>query len=129
MKVIQLDDFEILRNIEYVDRKMRATIFQYPIIDRQLPIQITWRYRLYKDDNHIFSYVAETKALIENDDKETTRKGINMIIQNLLIQFQMNWEEKTENTFMYGHTIPAWQGEQLDSFIQNITDWMKPLPL
>lgn len=129
MKVIQLDDFELLRNIGLVDAKLLGTIFQYPIHERQLPIQITWRYRIYKDDKHIFSYVAETRALIENDDKETTREGISMIIQNLLIQFQINWEEKIENTYIYGRNIPAWQGDQLDSFIQNIIDWMKPLPL
>lgn len=130
LKVIQFDDFKIFRKGDVLDGKLSGTIFKYPIsLKKELPIQINWKYRLYRNKKHVFSFVAEARAIITIDEKEANILDIEMMIKNLYLPFELYWQEKTKGTPFQGSTTPPLKPDTSQGFIQNVLNWMKEIPL
>jgi hypothetical protein len=129
IKVIQFDDLSILKGTGFLKQDLNSTIFRYPNSENKLPIQLTWRMRLYRDGIHIFSYVAETRAVIMRDENEPSDKDILMLIQNLLLLYQIHWQEQTRNTPLAGQAIGGFPDTVFDSYIKDIRQWIEELPL
>jgi hypothetical protein len=127
-KEIHFDDHKILIGKSPLNGKLSATIFRYPTSEKnELPIQINWKYRIYNNEKAVFSYVGETKAVLTNDDNEPTIKDIEMLVVNMKLQFDLNWEDKTRNTPLYPSAIPSWYGEPLNNWVQLILKWLQEL--
>lgn len=130
IKLIQFDNLELLKEKGFLDGQLSGTLFRYPVQNKVLPIQITWKYRIYtmKPKKHLFSYVAEQRALLINDGIELDQKETELLISNLHLPFGMYWEDKTRNTGLQGFAIPGWRSPQSQSWVDDIMNWYKELP-
>lgn len=86
-KQIHLDDIEVLKVNDYIDTESIPTLFTSQIIDNKVLVQVTWKYRIYHNQVHIFSYVGESKCQLILS--EILKEDIPLLVTNLFFSFLM----------------------------------------
>lgn len=122
-KQIEFGDIEALKVNDYVDTESVPTLFTSPVIDNKVFVQVTWRYRLYHNTVHIFSYVGESKC--ELMLSEILREDVPLLVTNLFFQFSNNWEENFRGTDMQGTPMIGLTPAQFDELVGDITALLK----
>lgn len=111
----------------FLDGKLLTTIFRYPNPEnpKAYPLMIDWKYRVFNQQQHLFTYIAETKFFIEDDGVPVKNNELDMFIKNLYINVEIGWEEKTRATPLQSSTLPAMEGENLNHLRKQILDALK----
>ena len=105
----------------FADGKLNNTIHVYPIVkDKIHPFRIDWKYRVFIENKHLFSYIGEVQYLIQDDGIDFDFKEMDMFIRNLYINFELGWQERTKKTPLEGTSLPAMVGENLNLLRQQI---------
>lgn len=103
-----------------------TTIFKYPSDNiKKHPLMIAWKYRLNRNGEHLFTYIAESRFMIEDDGIPFVYTQLDRFIGDLYINVEIGWENQTKNTPLQGTTMPNLIGENLDVVRKQIIDMLK----
>lgn len=67
---------------------------------------IQWKYRVHLNDKHLFTFIGESKFLIQDDSVPVVISQMDRFINDLYLNYEIHWEEKTKETPLKGTTLP-----------------------
>jgi len=120
-KQIEFGDMAVFPVNDYVDTELVHSYYVYPSeTDHEVPIQVTWRFRVFYNESHIFSYVGESRATINN--KKMPPSSVALLVTNLYFQFSQNWDQQVELQGRKGMPLQGITQQQFEELKGNITD-------
>jgi hypothetical protein len=118
LNVPNLEGFELLDGI------LNTAMFVYPKgKDKSLnALRIDWKYRVSLKGEYLFTFLAESKFIIQDDGIPFDDKQFDRFIGNLYLNAEIGWEDNTRNTKLYGRTLPTLKPVDLAFIRQEIID-------
>jgi hypothetical protein len=112
---------------DFIDGTLSNVIHKYPVNKEKNihPFRIDWKYRVFLNKAHLFSYLGEVQFLIEDDGVDFAKKNFDMFIANLYINFEIGWQDRTKRTPLDGTTVPSLRPDNVNAIQELIVKLMK----
>ena len=101
-------DIPLLPAPTFLDGKLRVVYFKYPIlVENEHALQITWKYRVFNGEQHLFTFIGESKFIIFNDGIPFIDAELDKFLIDLYLNYEVKWEERTKGTPLEGTTVSS----------------------